>query len=132
MKQLNRTNIDIPTHPIRVMQFGGGNFLRAFVGYMIDTYNKQADQDLGIAVVKVTPRGDYSQWKAQDGLYHVQTKGIQAGELVNKTDLISSVSTIIHAYDEWETYIATAKNPDIKFIVLRSSKSTFSSVGNDK
>lgn len=132
MKTLNRTNLDAPTYPVRVLQFGGGNFLRAFAGYLIDAYNKKASQDLGIAVVKVTPRGDYSMWKAQDGLYHVRTKGIVSGELVNQTDLIASITQIIYSYTEWDKYIETAKNLDIQFIISNTTESGLSLSNNDK
>lgn len=122
MKKLNRQTVQTDHLPLRVLQFGGGNFLRGFVDYMLDVYNKTTNSRLGIGVVKVTPSGNYSDWKAQDGLYHIRTKGIKNGVLINETHLVSSVSTIIHAYQEWDIFLATAKKPDIKFLFSNTTE----------
>lgn len=123
MQQLNRDTVSAPKYPLRVLQFGGGNFLRGFVDYMLDIYNEQAEDKLGIGVVKVTPRGDYQDWKAQDGLYHVRTRGIQQGALVEDTRLITSISQIIHAYAEWDAFMATAREPEIRYLFSNTTES---------
>ena len=38
--------------PIKVLQFGEGNFLRAFVDYAFLTLNKELDFNAGFAVIK--------------------------------------------------------------------------------
>jgi len=43
MKKINRENVSVQTYPLRVLQFGGGNFLRGFVDYMLDIYNEKMD-----------------------------------------------------------------------------------------
>ncbi len=123
MQQLNRTDLGLPVYPVKVLQFGGGNFLRGFVDYLIDRYNKACQADIGIAVIKVTPRGDYKQWKSQNGLYHVRNKGLQQGKMLDQTELISSVSTILHAYQEWDQFLETAHDPNIKFIISNTTES---------
>lgn len=99
--------------------------MRGFVDYLIDQYNKECHGNMGIAVVKVTPRGDYNQWKQQGGLFHVGTKGIQQGSIVQKYELVDSVSDIIHAYGEWDLFLATAHNPAIKLIISNTTESGF-------
>lgn len=123
MQQLNRDTVSAPKYPLRVLQFGGGNFLRGFVDYMLDIYNEQAQDKLGIGVVKVTPHGDYQHWKAQDGLYHVCTRGLQQGALVEKSRLVTSVSQIIHAYTEWEAFLATAREPEVRYLFSNTTES---------
>ena len=39
-------------YPIRVVQFGEGNFLRAFVDWMLDIANEKGVLDGSIAIVK--------------------------------------------------------------------------------
>ncbi len=121
--QLNRKTQPKTIHPSKVLLFGGGNFLRAFIAYFIDVYNEKANQNLGITVVKVTPKGDYQTLKEQDGLYHVYTKGIQAGQLINEYRLIRSVSEIIHAYQEWAAFLKTAEDPTIQFLFSNTTES---------
>ena len=41
MELLNRKKTGKVERPVKVLQFGEGNFLRAFVDYMIDIANEQ-------------------------------------------------------------------------------------------
>ena len=44
MERLTRKNAKLTeTLPIKVVQFGEGNFLRAFVDFVIDKLNKEAN-----------------------------------------------------------------------------------------
>lgn len=123
MQKLNRQNKPSPIYPLRVLQFGGGNFLRGFVDYFLDIYNEKTGEELGIGVIKVTPDGDYNNWKAQDGLYQVRTRGLQQGALINATRLITSISRIIHAYEQWDTFLATAHQAEIRYLFSNTTES---------
>ncbi len=123
MIKLNRTNKDISKSlPIKVMQFGGGNFLRAFVDVMIQQLNTEADFNAGVAIVKPTERGDYSALKAQDGLFTVVLDGIKNGELIAEKTIVSCIQEVIHAYNEWDAYLNLAENPDVRFIVSNTTE----------
>lgn len=77
-KQLNRENTGLQEKlPIKVVQFGEGNFLRAFVDYIIDKLNKQADFNAGVAVVQPLPKGMIHMLNDQDGLYNLFMKGVK-------------------------------------------------------
>ena len=53
--------------PIKIVQCGGGNFLRAFSDYVVDKLNTEADFNAGIAHVKVTPsKGNFDVFEAQE------------------------------------------------------------------
>ena len=43
MKELNKQNVPVITRPERIIQFGEGNFLRAFVDWIIWNMNAKAD-----------------------------------------------------------------------------------------
>ena len=109
--------------PPRIIQFGGGNFLRGFVDWMIDELNGQTSFNGGVIIVKPTESGNYEALRKQDGLFHVLTRGIKNGELVSHVDLVQSVSQIIHPYLEWESYLETATIPTIRFIVSNTTES---------
>ena len=66
--------------PIRVLQFGEGNFLRGFVDYMIDIANEKGLFDGGIVLVKPIPFGSLSQFPKQDYNYTVSLRGRVDGE----------------------------------------------------
>ena len=123
LKQLNRTIIHAPRPKERILQFGGGNFLRCFVDWIIHRYNQQAARPLGVIVVKTTTRGDYEAWKRQDGLYHVRIKGIDGGTLVDKTERIECITRIVHIHQDWDAYLATAELPDLRYIISNTTES---------
>ena len=51
MKKLSTTE-RITQHPIKVIQFGEGNFLRAFVEWMIELLNEKSDFNGSVAIVQ--------------------------------------------------------------------------------
>ena len=78
--------------PIKVMQFGEGNFLRAFVDYMIDILNEKGNFDGSIAIVKPISFGSLDMFREQDNLYTVLLRGKENGKVVNDSRIITSVS----------------------------------------
>ncbi|MEL7123881.1 MAG: tagaturonate reductase [Bacteroidota bacterium] len=123
MKELNRTTAAVSTpFPEKVLQFGGGNFLRAFADWMLDEYNEKANTDLGVLVVSPIGKNNYVKWQEQEGLYHVLTRGFQNGEVVDEKRLIKSISRILHLFNSWEAYLKSAENPEIRFIISNTTE----------
>ncbi|MEM1121365.1 MAG: tagaturonate reductase [Bacteroidota bacterium] len=124
MKKLNRETANVPANkPLKILQFGGGNFLRAFVDYMVDELNQNTDFNGGVLIVKPTERGDYTALRQQDGLFHVLTKGIRDGKLVDEQQLIQCVQQINHPYKNWGGYLKSAEELSIRFIVSNTTES---------
>ena len=57
MENISSKVVTKVTHPVKVLQFGEGNFLRAFVNWIIDTMNKKANFNAGVVVVQPMPFG---------------------------------------------------------------------------
>lgn len=124
MQQLGNNSIKKrPSYPIRVMQFGGGNFLRAFTDWLIEELNERAGFGGNIAIVKPTAKGDYNALRQQDGLFHVILNGLKDGQLISQKRLIQCVSKIIHSYQEWPAYLQLAENPQLRFVVSNTTES---------
>jgi len=123
MEKLNRETTNKPKAlPIKVMQFGGGNFLRAFVDWMLHVLNEAVNFDGGVVVVKPTERGDYKELKLQDGLFTVVLDGIKNGELIAEKILVDCVQDVVNPYSEWADYLELAKTPDLRFIVSNTTE----------
>ncbi len=123
MKKLNRKNTNLPINKrAKVLQFGGGNFLRAFTDWMIVELNQQTDFNGGVIIVKPTEKGDYTALRAQDGLFHVLTNGIRNGTLVAESQLIECVQQIIHPYLAWDSYLQSAEIPTLRFIISNTTE----------
>ncbi len=123
MNQLSRkATHEERTLPLKIIQFGGGNFLRAFVDWMIQILNEEANFNSGVVIIKPTERGDYQTLKSQDGLYTVVLDGIINGELISEKRLIDCVQEVVNPYSEWDAYLALAESPDMRFIVSNTTE----------
>lgn len=123
MQQLNRKVTNTPKKlPLKVMQFGAGNFLRAFVDWMIHVLNQEVDFNGGVVVIKPTERGDYQTLKSQDGLFTVVLDGIKNGELVVEKTIVNCIQDVVNPYRDWDAYLELAKNPDIRFVISNTTE----------
>ena len=108
--------------PIKVMQFGGGNFLRAFVDISIQKINSATNFNAGVAVVKPTERGDYKALKSQDGLFSVNLEGYANDKFVQELTLVDCVQKVVNPYTEWDAYLSLAELPDLRFIISNTTE----------
>ena len=118
----NRLHPDRKVYPERIVQFGGGNFLRGFVDWVVDVLNAETDFGGGIVIVKATP-GTYDELDEQDCLFTTYLHGIQAGEFVEETRLISAVQRTIYPYQDFAAYLALARQREIRFIFSNTTES---------
>ena len=132
MQPLQRNKINKTNFPIKVLQFGGGNFLRAFTNWMIDILNEETDFGANTLVVKPTAHGNYQTLRNQEGLYHVLLEGINNGKHIKKNRLIKNITQVIHAYNQWSDFLASAKLPTIRFIISNTTEAGITFNPNDK
>lgn len=70
-------------YPVRVMQFGEGNFLRAFIDWMIDKSNEAGKFNGMVQLVQPLPQGTADLINEQDGLYTLILRGMENGARPN-------------------------------------------------
>ncbi|MBR4485284.1 MAG: tagaturonate reductase, partial [Erysipelotrichaceae bacterium] len=80
MNNLNLEMTKAPARPIRVVQYGGGNFLRAFVDYFFDLANEKGLFNGSIAIVESLENSNVDRFKGQDCQYTLQLRGNVNGE----------------------------------------------------
>ncbi|MBO5020691.1 MAG: tagaturonate reductase [Clostridia bacterium] len=122
MKNIKDMAIKKNNHPIKVLQFGEGNFLRAFVDYMIDIANEKGVFDGSIAIVKPISFGNLQAFCEQDNLYTVVLRGKENGEVVNDSRIITSVSKVLDCADDYEEYMALARLDTLRFVVSNTTE----------
>ena len=110
------------THPETIVQFGGGNFLRGFVDWVVDILNDETDFAGSIALVKVTP-GRYDALDAQDCLFTTWLHGMTGDKFIEHTRLITAVSRTVYPYQDHQAYLALARQDDIRFIFSNTTES---------
>lgn len=92
-------------HPVRILQFGEGNFLRAFVDYAVDIANEENGFDGSVAVIM--PRsGKTNRFAKQDDVYTACLRGQQDGKVYKENRVITSVQTVLSARDEYDAFMA--------------------------
>jgi tagaturonate reductase len=108
--------------PEKVLQFGTGVLLRALPGFIIDKANGKGLFNGRIVIVKSTGTGDTNAFNRQDGLYTVCVRGIDAGKNVEENRIVSSVSRVLSALNEWDAVLQTAANPQMKVIISNTTE----------
>lgn len=131
--QLNsrQCGVEKKDYPEKVIQFGEGNFLRAFVDWMFNELNKQGLFNGSVVVVQPIPVGRVEEVNRQDGLYNVVLRGYQGGQLVEKRETISCISRGINPYEDWNEYIKCAENPELRFVVSNTTEAGIAYDGSD-
>ena len=122
MKDLNRQTAQAAKYPTRVIQFGEGNFLRAFVDWIIWNTNKATDFNAGVVVVQPIERGMVDMLNSQDGLYHVNLQGIDKGQPVDSIEMIDVINGGLNPYTQNEEFMALAENPEIRFVISNTTE----------
>ena len=108
--------------PIKVVQFGEGNFLRAFVDYMIDLANEKGVFGGSIAIVKPISFGSLEAFKEQNNFYTVILRGKENGKVINDSRIIASVSKALDCQDDYEEYMALARLDTLRFVVSNTTE----------
>ena len=86
--------------PERVLQFGEGNFLRAFADYWFDMANEKAGWNGKCVLVQPIAQGLTQLINRQEGLYTLYLRGRENGEKVDRKRVISSVSRCLNPYEK--------------------------------
>lgn len=108
--------------PVKVLQFGEGNFLRAFVDYMIDIANEWGFFDGSVVIVKPIEFGSLDRFREQECQYTVQLRGRVDGEPKKINRIVTSVADAVDAYTEYEKYAEYAALDTLRFIVSNTTE----------
>lgn len=127
MKQLNRQNYPGASYPTKIIQFGEGNFLRAFIDWQLDILNEKTDLNAGIVVVRPIDSDFPPLLNTQDGLYTTIIRGLnEHGEKVKEIRIIRSINQEINIYKEHQRYLALAHDANIEYIFSNTTEAGIS------
>lgn len=104
------------------MQFGEGNFLRAFVDWIIQNLNDNGAINSSVAVVQPMPMGRVADLAVQDGLYTVRLEGIDKGEKVKKSQIIDVLDDYINPFTDYEHYLSYGESEDLQIIISNTTE----------
>lgn len=122
MQELNSRTAHKVVRPERIIQFGEGNFLRAFVDWIISQMDEHTDFNGSVVIVQPIEKGLVDLLNSQDGLYHVNLQGMEKGQTVNSFRLIDVVSRAINPYRDFEDYEKLAELPEVRFVISNTTE----------
>jgi tagaturonate reductase len=123
MKALNKLTAPKAVAPERIIQFGEGNFLRAFVDWIVKNMNDKTDFNSSVVIVQGTPDAFVMQLlQGQDFLYHVNLQGRLDGEAVNSLDRIDVISRGISPFTQTDAFLALADQPEMRFVISNTTE----------
>jgi tagaturonate reductase len=112
--------------PIKVMQFGEGNFLRAFVDYWFDLANEKTGWNGKVYMVQpIDSFPQMADWiHEQEGLYTLYLRGSEKGQKVDAKRVISSVADCVcpYAAGKWDEVLALARSADLEIIASNTTE----------
>ena len=110
--------------PVKVLQFGEGNFLRAFVDYWFDLANEKADWNGKCCLVQPIAPGLAKMINEQEGLYTLYLRGSENGQKVDAKRVISSVKNCLNPYEaaDFEAMMEVAASDDLEIIVSNTTE----------
>ena len=124
LKKSGYTGYILENAPEKILQFGEGNFLRAFVDYWFDMSNEKVGWNGKAVLVQPIAPGLAKQINEQQGLYTLYLRGRENGEKVDRKRVISSVSRRLNPYEkaDYEAMMQVAVSDDLEFIVSNTTE----------
>ena len=110
--------------PEKVLQFGEGNFLRAFVDYWFDVSNERVGWNGKCVLVQPIKPGLAQLINEQEGLYTLYLRGRENGQKVDRKRVISVVSRCLNPYEEadFASMMELARSKDLEYVVSNTTE----------
>lgn len=108
--------------PIRILQFGEGNFLRAFMDWMVDRMRTEAGFDGSVALVKTIPGPFSPDFERQGNAYTVVVRGRKEGRVVHERSRIDVISDRFNPYEDFEGFLKAAANPEVRVVISNTTE----------
>ncbi len=117
--------------PVGILQFGAGNFLRAFVDLFVQQA-RDAGQAVGrVTIVQSTGSGRAAALSGAGGRYHVVLRGIRGGAVVNEVHPVDAIAAALDANTQWDEVVEVAISGAITHVVSNTTEAGFALVEGD-
>ncbi len=109
-----------------ILQFGAGNFLRAFADLFISQMNRNTETAVGrIIVVQSTGKERAESLNLAQGKYHVAIQGFQDGQVIDRIEESDAISKALHAGTQWDQALEAAADPELVAILSNTTEAGF-------
>lgn len=132
MQRLSSKTFQKTNRPEKILQFGEGNFLRAFVDWQVHEMNKKTDFNGSVVVAQPISFGLVDKLNEQDGLYTLYLQGIKDREAVREHEVIDSISRGINPYEDYTALREVGISEELRFVVSNTTEAGIAFDENDK
>ena len=132
MKTVNDIYSKEIRYPEKVLQFGEGNFLRAFADYLIDVMNEKGIFGGSVVLCQPIENGLCDMINEQDGIYTLVLRGRENSQPVEKSRVIKSVSRCINPYKDFEALLEIGRSEELKVIISNTTEAGIAFNSDDK
>ena len=108
------------------IQFGEGNFLRAFIDYCLQILNEKTHFTGKVNIIQPLPNGTIDQLKRQNGKYHLFQEGIDAGKKIREKQEIDCIDQMINPYEDFDQFLKLAENENLTFVFSNTTEAGIS------
>ena len=102
----------------KIIQFGEGGFLRGFVDWMVQIANEKTDFSGKVVIVQPIENGMCDMLEKQNCEYTHICRGLEGVDIKK----INAISRCVKPYDDFDSYMKLAENPDFRFIVSNTTE----------
>lgn len=100
-----------------ILQFGTGNFLRAFADLFVAEENR-AGRDAGLIVAVQSTGAERARELNERGCrYPVAVRGFSEGKVIDGVEPVDSISRVLVAATQWKEILQVAVSPDLKWVL---------------
>ena len=107
-------------YPVKILQFGTGNFLRGFADWMVQEMNQKVGLNAGVSVVQSVSNSNTLE--NQEGVFTVFVKGIRKEEFVSQQFKVDVIQRVVNPNQDFESFLNEAINPDLQFIISNTTE----------
>ena len=132
MKNIKDMKIKKSGFPVKVIQFGEGNFLRAFIDWQIQQMNKKGVFEGSVAVVQPLDRGMIEKLDEQNDQYTVVLEGLLDGKKIQSEEIINVIDHTVNPFKNYNDYLALADIPTAQFIFSNTTEAGIAFDPNDQ
>lgn len=119
-------------YPEKILQFGEGNFLRAFSDWMIDNANNNGDYKGSIVVCQPVSQGLTDLINNQNGIYTLVMRGLENGSPIENIQKITSISRCINPYEDYEALLSVARSDTLEVVISNTTEAGISYCASDR
>lgn len=112
-----------PKRTERIIQFGEGGFLRAFVDWIVQLTDEKTDFDASVVVVQPIEKGMCDMLEKQNCVYTLIMRGLKDGVPTVDKKVIDCISRTVQPYRDFDEYLKLAENSDFRFVVSNTTES---------